>query len=140
MFVEATPGDKLLKILKETEEKYKIADDMRIKFVAKSGIKLKDILQKKNPLETNCDDNKCHICKNKMGNSKCRKNNIVYTAKCDKCENMGVDRLYHGETARNVYARSKEHYSALKSQNKNNFMYKHIKKEHAGNGEDITFS
>ena len=55
MFVDATPGDKLLKMFRETEDKYRISDECRIKFVAKSGIKLKHILVKKDPFENYCD-------------------------------------------------------------------------------------
>ena len=44
MFVDATRDDKLLKMLKETEEKYKVSKKFRIKFVPKSGIKLKQLI------------------------------------------------------------------------------------------------
>ena len=40
MFVEATENDKLLKMLKETEDKFRIADDVRIKLVSKTSPKL----------------------------------------------------------------------------------------------------
>ena len=146
VFVEATPGDRLLKMLRDTEEKYKISDDYRIKFVAKSGVKLRDILQRKNPLKDKCDDKKCNICEqnienlNGIRNHKCRKNNVVYEAKCNNCDHEGKDRLYHGETARNLYTRSKEHYNALRNQNQNSFMHKHIQKEHENNPENVSFS
>ena len=45
MFVDATRDDKLLKMLKETEEKFKVSKNFRIKFVPKSGIKLKQLIQ-----------------------------------------------------------------------------------------------
>ena len=95
MFVDATPGDKLLKMMKETEEKFKISEELRIKFVAKSGSKLRDILQKKNPLNNKCGDNACIICDKHptgKGSSKCRKNNIVYEAKCDSCDKKGIEK------------------------------------------------
>ena len=50
MFVDATPGDRLMKMLKITEEKFKISEDIRIKIVSKSGSKLINLLQNKNPL------------------------------------------------------------------------------------------
>ena len=49
------------------------------------------------------------------------------------------DRVYHGETARNFYIRSKEHYKALANQDKHSFMYKHVTKEHNGNVENVNF-
>ena len=56
IFVEATPDDKLLRMLRKTEHKHQI-QGFRIKFVSKSGIKLKDILKRKDPFEGNiqCD-------------------------------------------------------------------------------------
>ena len=59
MFVEATPGDKLLKMLRETEHDNKISDDCRIKFVSKAGIKLKHLLVNRDPFENNCDCKPC---------------------------------------------------------------------------------
>ena len=59
MFVEATPGDTLLKMLKATEEKFQIAEDKRIKLVSKSGTKLINLFERKNPFETNCDERDC---------------------------------------------------------------------------------
>ena len=52
MFVEATKDDKLLKMFKDTEEKYKVSEEFRIKFVPKSGVKLKDLITKKIPSKT----------------------------------------------------------------------------------------
>ena len=43
MFVEATPNGELVDCLRKIEEKYKIAENKRIKFVEKSGIKLINI-------------------------------------------------------------------------------------------------
>ena len=51
MFVDATPGDTLLKMMKATEERFMIAEDKRIKFISKSGTKLVNIFEKKNPFE-----------------------------------------------------------------------------------------
>merc|ERR1711954_264825 len=58
LFIDATPGDKLLKMIKNTEEKFKIADDKRIKIVSRAGVKLINIFEKKNPFaktEKECD-------------------------------------------------------------------------------------
>ena len=143
MFVNATPGDKLLKMLQETESIHRISDNCRIKFVSESGIKLKHILQKKDPFEGKCKANDCVPCRNPSDenkeNSKCRRNRIVYECKCKSCGIEGKHRVYHGETVRNLYIRSKEHYSALRRQCETNFMYKHVKEEHNGNLHDIQF-
>ena len=47
MFVDATPGDKLVKMIKATEEKHKIAEDQRIKIISKVGTKLVNLFEKK---------------------------------------------------------------------------------------------
>ena len=53
IFVEATPEDKLLKMLKSTEEKFKISQDYRVKFVSTSGTKLKKYYKEKIHLNIN---------------------------------------------------------------------------------------
>ena len=56
MFVDATPEDRLLKMFKDTESKHRISEKCRIKFVTKSGIKLKNILTKNNNVKKECTD------------------------------------------------------------------------------------
>ena len=62
MFVEATVDDKLLKMLRETESVHKISDECRIKFVSKSGVKLKHILEKRDPFQSRCGESNCKPC------------------------------------------------------------------------------
>ena len=115
MFVEATPDDKLIKMLRETESKCRISNKSRIKFVSKTGVKVVNLLQRKDPFEKNCESN-CKPCESadKKGKlSNCHKSGVYYEGKCDKCDMKGLTRVYHGETARNVHVRSKEHYSDL---------------------------
>ena len=71
--------------------------------------------------------------------SNCRKNRVCYEVKCRKCKDEGKDRIYHGETARNLYIRSKEHYKALEHQDKHSFMYKHMMKEHGNDLNNVEF-
>ena len=103
IFVDATPDDKLLKMLKETEETYKISNDCRIKFVSRSGTKLVNLLERKNPFETNCNDEECPPCKetdtynDKL--TKCKTDNVTYQRSCKTCELEGKTRVYDGETA-----------------------------------------
>ena len=141
MFVEATPEDTLLKMLKTTEEQHKISDNHRIKFVSKSGSKLENILERKNPFESNCHSNDCKPCANSNLKtnqlSKCRTNNVSYESTCKLCEKEGRQRVYIGETARNLYTRSKEHYRDLKNNVQTSWMLKHINAEHAGIKEGV---
>ena len=143
MFVDATPGDELLKMLKDTEKKHMISEDFRIKFVSKAGVKLKSLLQNRNIKGKTCNDNGGNPCVYSEGkgiqNFKCKQNRVSYFAKCKSCALQGKDRTYHGETARNLHVRSQEHYSAMMKESKNSFMHKHIIKEHGGNQQTVEF-
>ena len=143
MFVEATKDDKLLKMFKDTEENYKVSEEFRIKFVPKSGVKLKDLITKKDPFQDTCGASDCLPCVSMtrpLGkSSKCRLNRIVYEARCRTCANEGKERIYHEETARNLYERSKEHVNSFKNKSPNSFMNKHVLSEHKGKSENIVF-
>ena len=82
MFVDATPGDKLLKMLKNTESKFMISDNFRIRFVSKAGVKLKSLLQKKSISQITCSDVNGKPCVTSKGESiktvKCKQNRVTY--------------------------------------------------------------
>ena len=143
MFVDATPDDKLLKMLKYTEEKHMINEDFRIKFVSKAGRKLKDLFQCKSMSNKTCEGNNDKPCVNSNGKGiqshLCKQNRVSYYAKCLSCKDEGRKRVYYGETARNLHARSIEHYNALQNKSKSSFLYKHINKEHRNNPQNVEF-
>ena len=64
---------------------------------------------------------------------------MSYVGKCKTCENLGNHREYHGETARNLYNRSKEHLRDLKKKKSTSWMNKHIINEHEGKEENAKF-
>ena len=70
---------------------------------------------------------------------KCRKQNVTYQSKCVTCEREGRQRVYDGETARNLYERHKEHCKDYAKKSENSFMRKHVDNEHEGNGENVEF-
>ena len=144
MFVDATPGDKLVKMIKATEEKHKIAEDQRIKIISKAGTKLVNLFERKNPFQDNCKDEDCPPCNNLDPDEKkltmCKVNNVCYECKCVTCENKGKVRCYTGETSRNLHVRSKEHIRDLHIKSKNSWMLKHIEKEHSDDTENVKFS
>ena len=111
--------------------------------MCQSGIKLKELLTKRDPFQDVCNQNDCLPCaslsKHPGKTSKCRLNRIVYEARCRTCANEGKDRIYHGETARNLYERSKEHMNAFNNRSPNSFIYKHVLAEHNGKTENIVF-
>ena len=52
MFMDATPDHKLLKILKRIEDKFKVSETDRIKLVSKTGTKLSNIVQQRDPFKS----------------------------------------------------------------------------------------
>ena len=74
---------------------------------------------------------------NKLTN--CRKNNIGYSGECSTCKECGKSFKYEGESARNLYIRSKEHYRCLNSKSDKSWMWKHVQKEHEGKKNGIEF-
>ena len=104
MFVDPTPGGKLVKSLRAVEEKFKVADNKRIKFVERSGTKLSNLLEKKDPFEENCSSMKCGPCRyvEKSGVKRltnCRRTNVTYRYVCVNCQAGGKLRAYDGESA-----------------------------------------
>ena len=130
MFIEAAPGDQLLKLIRQTEEQFMIAEDQRIKIVSKSGTKLVHLLERKDPFAKNCDPKDCPPCASLEPEqnilSKCMTNNVCYEVKCKTCEQLGKYRTYTGETCRNLHVRSKEHLKGLETNDSKNWMFKHI--------------
>ena len=54
MFVDATPNNDLIKLIRKTEEKFMMDKEHRIKFVSETGTKLIHMFQKKDPFLKNC--------------------------------------------------------------------------------------
>ena len=133
MFVEASQGDSLLKTFRHIENIHRIRNDIRVKFVSKSGVKLSNILQNKE-VSKNCDDKKCIPTRMAIKEGKtidCKKMNICYQAQCKTCDSRGKRKVYFGETHRNLHIRSIEHYRTCDSEKaKKNWMKKHIEDEH----------
>ena len=143
MFIDATPGDELLKLCKNIENNHRISDTDRIKFVSKTGIKLGSVVQKRDPFKENCSDEKCVPSKNGKDNNKvvnCKKSNIVYQAECLTCKSKGIKQIYYGETSRNLHIRSKEHYKDDDNKNKKSWMRKHKERYHKNNSNDCEFA
>ena len=101
-------------------------------------MKLVNLLQRKDPFESNCENN-CKPCEyaNKNGKlSHCHRERVNYEGKCENC-----GRVYFGETARKMHIRSNSNYNDLKHKRDRSWMWKHIQSEHANeNTENITFS
>ena len=140
MFVESTPNSELLKMLRNTEQKFMIDEDCRIKFVEKSGTKLINKISLADPFRNNCDDSECLACYNTPQYSHCRKANVGYSLVCNLCEMRGITRSYEGETCRNMYIRGKEHLRSFKGNHENSVIRKHVESEHTNEGHLVNFS
>ena len=130
MFIDATPNSELIKKFREVEERCKIDDKKRIKFVEKSGMKLIDAIRPSNQFQSNCKDEECIACKDSKKLSNCRKSNVGYTIQCSTCKNKGINKVYEGESCRNLHHRQKEHMNQLKKKKENSVLYKHIQTDH----------
>ena len=114
-FVPPTPGSKLLKMLRETEQIHQIDQNSRIKFVETSGVKYSDYFKSANKKVINCGtEEKCLACAYGRNRIDCKTTNICYSIYCATCKERGIDRQYIGESARNSYRRQRDHQLLLK--------------------------
>merc|ERR1711954_399167 len=98
MFIEATPNSELISAIKVVEEKYKIAENQRIKFIEKNGRKLIETIRVSDPFRENCKEEDCLPCRNTNIYVNCRKTNIGYTIQCKNCQSKGKTQVYEGES------------------------------------------
>ena len=139
MFVEATPDSELLNALKAVEDKNRIGEDKRIKFVEKSGKKIVEAVRVTDPFRKNCEEEDCLACRNASKFTNCRKNNIGYTIECRKCKSKGKRKVYHGESNRNLYQRTREHLAQLEKRKECSVLYKHIIEDHDAEKSEVEF-
>ena len=103
-FVPATPGSKLLKMLKKTEAENQIDGSSRIKFIETSGRKLIDQLRVNDPFVKKCEkEDKCLVCDSSQEPTNCKVTNVGYTITCKTCKERNITKAYEGETCRNAY-------------------------------------
>ena len=95
------------------------------------GRSIKSIVQKSNLTATlGCEAADCLPYKNGMGDGgDCRQCGVNYSIECELCPD-GQKAAYHGETARNLYTRGREHENNLRKKTEKSFMLKHIKDKH----------
>ena len=96
LFVTPTPGGILVKDLKQREEEINKNSDERVKIVEKGGMKIKDMLETKNPFKnkgSKCVQPTCPLCTSSQfveGNPEdnqlpCNTNNVGYRWRCLIC-------------------------------------------------------
>lgn len=134
LFVPPTPGSGLLKDVKQREKELNGHSKERIKIVEKGGIKISQILTKKNPFkEEQCTDKWCPLCKGDFGKIKmaCNTNNVGYRWVCNTCaKTKNLTKAYEGETSRSIRLRTKEHLQAFKNKRMDSVLFKHKMLDH----------
>ena len=102
MVVDATPGERLKRVVEKIAKKYGI----KMKVIERRGRTMKTMFQKSNPFGVvGCSERDCVICKGGMGVD-CRKRGVVYEI---GCEEEGCGKKYIGQTGRTLYERLKQH-------------------------------
>ena len=129
-------------MIQKREEELNRNSKLSIKVVEKGGVKLKNILIKKDPFEKpKCNTNMCPICHqtefsvvNENDRIPCGTSNVGYRWICLKCKST-----YEGESARQNSVRALEHLNDLHKQKTNSPLMKHLKVHHPEGGVKFKF-
>ena len=140
LFVPPTPGGILAKELKKREEELNKYSEERIKIIEKGGIKVENILTKKDPfVKDKCSEKLCPICQNESNkvNVMCNSNNVGYRWVCKTCQTRNKVKVYEGESSRSARLRGLEHLKSYFGQREDSVLYKHKVLEHKN--EDVEY-
>ena len=146
LFVTPTPGEILMKALQKREKELNRDDKERVKFVEKGGMKIKNILCKKNPFKkSKCQEKTCPMCfksefveiTTEEVKVLCNTNNVCYRWTCVVCKEQDKVKVYEGESSRSARLRGAEHLKQLKNGSEKSALYKHKMSEHPN--EDVKF-
>ena len=152
MFVPPTPGGKLAAQLREREKSLALNSKtkMRIKFIETGGIKIKNILSKKDPFPTQvCQSKLCPLCKDTMYSVRgkledyripCDTPSVGYRIVCLSCAENGIKASYEGETGRPCKVRFKEHLTDIRKGKESSPLVKHQNLKHPNEPEKFHFS
>ena len=132
IFVPPTPNGELAASLRVIADREKEAG-VNFKIIETGGNTIKSQVQVSNPTGTaGCEAVDCLACKDGRGaGGNCRRSNINYEVECQLCP-AGARSVYIGESARNLYARVKEHQDSYRRGRPKSFMRKHQVRKHNG--------
>ena len=114
---------------------------MNIKIIEKGGIKIKNILVKKDPFPAlKCNEKNCPFCNESpqietLEKQKCSAHNVGYRFQCQDCQFT-----YEGETFRRIAVRAGEHVVKLKNESNQSPLWKHILEHHPQKGHEVKFT
>ena len=126
MFVPATPGGLLRKMLIQMEENLEYPG--RVKYVEQLGSTIEDILATKDPWGGPCGIERCLLCQNKPG--KCNRQGVVYRIDCPECKAQEKEVVYFGESARCGMDRAIEHGYAISKRMEKHPVVAHYSETH----------
>ena len=128
-----TPQGELAKLIQKREEELNRYSKLSIKVVEKGGVKLKNMLIKKDPFQkSKCSTDLCPICHetefsvpDEKNGIPCGTQNVGYRWICTKCQST-----YEGESARQNTVRAIEHLKDLQKNRRNSPLMKHLRVHH----------
>ena len=142
VFVPPTPGAQLAKLMQAKENQINFNSKNRIKIVEGRGVKLKNLLTRKNPFGTqDCEKPVCPLCKPtphsepgqlRKHRTPCSTQSVGYSVICLECKSKGLKTTYEGETGRSASTRTSEHINDLLKNKKDSPLVKHKNLQHNG--------
>ena len=132
IFVPPSPNGELARSLREIAN-HESEAGVKFKIIETGGKTIASQVQLSNPTATpGCDRHDCLPCQTGRGmGGNCSKSNIVYAMECQLCPDDSKC-VYLGESARNLYSRTKEHLSNYSNRKPKSFILKHQQKKHNG--------
>merc|ERR1711954_106890 len=140
LFVPLTDKSKLKKTIQDMEDNVvKYSTVGRIKVVERAGASLAHLICNMTPWKTlECGRQGCKPCTSKP--SSCKERNLTYEAECIQCKVEGKVAIYHGETHRTLWDRTREHEDALMKSDSKNSLVAHWKQNHSVMEEAPTYT
>jgi hypothetical protein len=152
IFIPSTKGSKLLKLMKENEDKMSELTGFRFRMMEAGGIKVKNMLSTDLARGSHCGRQNCQPCRRTSEKREnCKRKNIVYESVCEMCnpgktsihdeqdpELAGATNtvttsrkgVYIGETSRTLHERANEHFRDAKDFSEKSHMIKHWLSSH----------
>ena len=109
----------------------------RVKVVEYMERTMSQNLAQKDPWNEHCGRDTCFPCQKTPG--RCMRQGAIYLMECRKCQEVGRNSYYVGETARTPYDRGLEHLTAVRKKNPDSPLVEHDG-EHHQNGQEPDFT
>ena len=153
IFIPSSKGSKLLKLMKENEDKMSELTGFRIRMMEAGGIKLRNMFSTDLAKGSHCGSQSCQPCGRITENREnCKRRNIVYESICEICNQGKTSNLeeadqertgdttttkstsrkgvYIGETSRTLHERANEHFRDARDFSEKSHMVKHWLSSH----------